>query len=149
MKLAPEDADILERLTQKYGGSFMLAEDAVKTPATHFGQVLHELAAAKEKHPHFVDRMTYLSDVGADTHLEFMRNHLKLEIEVNDCDMHAVLLCEFYEAMQTYAHGDLAHARQELAQCAAVCIRGMEYIQNEIDKQNTKQTTTTQGDTTP
>lgn len=99
--------------------------------------VLDELQYAKEKHPHFIDRMTYLSDVGADTHLEFMRNHLDLSIEVNDCDMYAVLLCEFYEAMQAYTHGDLAHARQELAQCAAVCIRGMEYIEGELAKQHT------------
>jgi hypothetical protein len=104
--------------------------------------VLDELEKAKEKHPHFVDRMTCLSDVGADTHLEFMRNHLKTSIKANDCDMYAVLLCEFYEAMAAYTHGDLAHARQELAQCAAVCIRGMEYIEDEVaGQQTTKETT--------
>ena len=37
-------------------------------------------------------------------------------------------------ALHAYAHGELAHARQELAQCAAVCIRGMEYIEAEIEK---------------
>ena len=95
--------------------------------------VLDELENAKRKHPHFIDRMTCLSDVGADTHLTFMRNFLNTSIDSNDCDMYAVLLCELYEAIQAYAHGDLEHARQELAQCAAVCIRGMEYIEAEID----------------
>lgn len=97
--------------------------------------VLDELENAKRKHPHFIDRMTCLSDVGADTHLKFVRDHLNTSIMAGDCAMYAVLLCEFYEAMQAYAHGDLAHARQELAQCAAVCIRGMEYIENEMHKQ--------------
>jgi hypothetical protein len=42
-----------------------------------------------------------------------------------------VLNCEVAEAIQAFAQGDLAHARQELAQCAAVCIRGMEWLEAE------------------
>lgn len=49
---------------------------------------------------------------------------------------------KWLEAYQAYAHGDLAHARQELAQCAAVCIRGMEYIEAEIAGQHTTKETT-------
>jgi hypothetical protein len=56
-----------------------------------------------------------------------------------------VLQCELDEAFQAYAHGDLAHARQELAQCAAVCIRGMEYIEHEIAEQQTTKENDTNG----
>ena len=96
--------------------------------------VATELAAAKKKHPHFVDRMTCLSDVGADTHLNFARRSLDIEKKAGDVELRSVLVCEFYEALQAYTHCDLAHARQELAQCAAVCIRAMEYIEKEMEE---------------
>lgn len=101
---------------------------------TNLELVAAELAAAKRKHPHFVDRITCLSDVGADTHLDINRHSLDIERKAGDVELRSVLACEFYEALQAYTHGDLARARQELAQCAAVCIRAMERIEMEIRK---------------
>lgn len=100
---------------------------------TNLELVAAELEAAKKKHPRFIDRMTCLSDVGADTHLDFARHSLDIEKKSGDVELRSVLVCEFYEALQAYAHGDLAHARQELAQCAAVCVRAMEEIEKEME----------------
>lgn len=113
--------------------------------------VLDELEKAKRKHPHFVDQFVS-SEASAewfDMEANASRKVLRDAESAGVCQFLHVLSCEWWGAYQAYAHGDLAHARQELAQCAAVCIRGMEYIEDEIDRQNTKQTTTTQGDTTP
>lgn len=38
---------------------------------------------------------------------------------------------EFYEALNAYQQGDKAHALQELAQCGAVILRMMDFVQNE------------------
>ena len=111
--------------------------------------VLDELDNAKRKHPHFVDRFIKCTESVADMLLTEARTALGHAKDCKLVDFRHVLGCECYEAFQAYAHGDLAHARQELAQCAAICIRGIEYVQSEIDKQNTKQPTTTQGETTP
>lgn len=76
--------------------------------------VLDELAAAKEKHPHFVDYFTELSPSVTDSMLSTQRKVLAYYIEWKTCDFKSVLDCEILEAMSAYAHGDLAHARQEL-----------------------------------
>lgn len=103
--------------------------------------VLDELENAKRKHPHFIDDFCSLTSSDSDRILSLHRERLAQYIDWKSCDFHTVLLCEVYEAMQAYAHGDLAHARQELAQCAAVCIRGMEYIEGELAKQHTTKET--------
>lgn len=110
--------------------------------------VLDELAHAKEKHPKFVDYFM-TNRIGTEVDLQCSRVILRGEQYLGHVAFADVLQCELDEAFDAYAHGDLAHARQELAQCAAICIRGIEYVQSEIDKQNTKQPTTTQGETTP
>ena len=102
--------------------------------------VIEELEAAKKKHPHFVDRIFWLpaSTLSADEDLEMMRARLADTIAGGRCNVGALLRCELEEAKNAYAHGDLAHARQELAQCAAVCIRAMEYIEDKINKETNK-----------
>lgn len=97
--------------------------------------VLDELENAKRKHPHFIDYFCELSSTVADSMLANQRDSLNKFAEWGTCDFRAVLVCEMWETMSAYAQGDLAHERQELAQCAAVCIRGMEYIENEQTKQ--------------
>lgn len=97
--------------------------------------VLDELENAKRKHPHFVDhffrKVPQFDVVGFK--LNDARRLLEAATNAGVVDFNNVLRCEVWEAIEAYAHGDLAHARQELAQCAAVCIRGMEFIQSELD----------------
>lgn len=91
-----------------------------------------ELFFAKEMHPHFIDKFTRLPKQDIDTMLDDARHCLAMLTADGMADFHAVLICELYEALAAYAEGDLRHAKQELAQCAAVCLRGMEYLDNEI-----------------
>lgn len=44
-----------------------------------------------------------------------------------------VLLEEFAEAMNAYQHGDKKQCFQELAQCGAVILRMMEFVQKDIE----------------
>lgn len=96
--------------------------------------VAAELEAAKKKHQHFVDHFTKLSPSVTDSMLSAQRKVLADYIEWKTCDFISVLDCEILEAASAYAHGDLAHARQELAQCAAVCIRAMEYVEKKMEE---------------
>lgn len=104
---------------------------------TNLEMVAAELAAAKQKHPKFVDRIFWLpaSTLSADEDLEMMLARLADTIAGGRCNVGALLRCELEEAKNAYAHGDLAHARQELAQCAAVCIRAMEHVEHEMEIQ--------------
>lgn len=102
---------------------------------TNLELVAAELEAAKKKHPHFVDWIFRLpSLLTADEELEMMRAKLADQIAAGRCGVKVVLMCELEEARNAYAHGDIAHARQELAQCAAVCVRAMEEVQKEMEK---------------
>ena len=100
---------------------------------TNMELIAAELEAAKRKHPKFVDSLLpsekHWPANGYDEELEMSRRRLAEAVAGKHCDLHHVLQCEAYEAFAAYAHGDLAHARQELAQCAAVCIRAMEHVQ--------------------
>lgn len=101
---------------------------------TNIEMVEAELANAKRKHPHFIDHFTGLEVNGAMAWLENVRRVLENRGSFHEVNFMNVLQCEVAEAVEAYVHGELAHARQELAQCAAVCIRGMEFIETEIEK---------------
>jgi hypothetical protein len=105
---------------------------------TNLELVAAELAAAKKKHPKFVDSLLpseiHWPANWYDEELEMSRRRLEEAVAAKDCHLHHVLQCEAYEAFAAYAHGDLAHARQELAQCAAVCIRAMEHVEKEMEE---------------
>jgi len=103
---------------------------------TNLELVAAELAAAKQKHPHFVDRLLWPDSwpLHTEEELETERARLKSRIVHGTCSFRSVLRCEVAEFVDAYAHGDLAHARQELAQCAAVCIRAMEHIEKEMEE---------------
>ncbi len=105
--------------------------------------IMAEYDHAKRKHPGFINFFTSL--VG-ETRFDFQgysldqaRKRLKERTDKGIIDFESVLLCEVCEATYAYSRGELAHAQQELAQCAAVCIRGMEFIQAEIDKRAEKE----------
>lgn len=101
---------------------------------TNIELVEAELANAKRKHPHFIDHFTHVTAEEASSCLDVLRAFLCNRVQFNEVAFQSVLMCEIVEAIDAYTHGELAHARQELAQCAAVCIRGMEYIEAEIEK---------------
>ena len=103
---------------------------------TNLELVAAELGAAKKKHPKFVDRLLWQdsSPLHTEEELETERARLKSRIAHGTCSFRSVLRCEVAEAVDAYAHGDLANARKEFAQCAAVCIRAMEYNEKEMEE---------------
>lgn len=103
---------------------------------SNWSLVLDELDNAKRKHPKFVDhffRKCEQFDIVA-FKLNESRRILRQRTERGCVNFEAVLECEMWEAIEAYEKGDLAHARQELAQCAAVCIRAMEHIEKEMEE---------------
>ncbi len=103
---------------------------------TNLELVAAELEAAKKKHPKFVDRFAVFKPKWYDTNLEVCRRKNAMYEPTGQIEVTDVLKEEMWEAMSAYVHGDLAHAKQELAQCAAVCIRAMEEVQKEMEKTN-------------
>lgn len=101
---------------------------------TNLELVAAELDAAKKKHPKFVDYFTWTTCKTFSPELEYIRARLAVLTKQQNVKFQDILECEMYEALDAYAHGDLAHARQELAQCAAVCIRAMEHIEKEMEE---------------
>lgn len=96
---------------------------------TNLELVAAELAAAKKKHPHFCDRLLAPNPPFAWRVSESaIKAHNAQAAPSADC----IVMEELSEAFAAVEAGDLAHARQELAQCAAVCIRAMEYIEKEM-----------------
>lgn len=101
---------------------------------TNLEMVAAELEAAKKKHPKFVDRFSVFIPKFYDDNLSERRRKNALYEPTGQLEMPDILQEEMWEAMSAYSHGDLAHARQELAQCAAVCVRAMEYIEKEMEE---------------
>ena len=104
---------------------------------TNLELVAAELEAAKKKHPKLVDEFIPRHRIYPakfyDDELDAARWRLDRAKNAGSANFRNVLQCEVCEAISAYAHGDLAHAKQELAQCAAVCIRAMEYIEREME----------------
>lgn len=103
---------------------------------TNLEMVAAELEAAKKKHPKFVDRFTHWNKTETRDTLQRCREVLRGHKGEKSVEPIHVLQCELAEAYDAYARGKFAHASQELAQCAAVCLRAMEYVQNEMEKTN-------------
>ena len=122
---------------------------------TNLEMVAAELEAAKKKHPKFVDCLVRAYDDNYNIHvkgrrgnkahireardnLQGFRDDLKWWQDNKLVDVADILSCEICEAEEAYLTNDFAHARQEFAQCAAVCIRAMEYIQQQQQTEETK-----------
>ena len=101
---------------------------------TNLELVAAELEAAKQKHPKFVDRFSVFVPKHYDDKLSECRRKNAMYEPTGQLEMPDILQEEMWEAMSAYAHGDIAHARRELAQCAAVCVRAMEYIEKEMEE---------------
>ena len=105
-----------------------------KRRKTNMELIKAELANAKQKHPKFVDYFMHDSLTETQNKLAELRRVLDNRISYGEVGIAVILSCELEEAKEAYAKGEFEHARLELAQCAAVCIRGMEYIEAEIEK---------------
>ena len=95
----------------------------------HKFRIEEHYAHAREKHPYFCDIITCLSESGADTHLSIYRATLAAEIEAEAVETGTLLDCEFYEAMQAYTHGDIAHAVEECYDAIAVLLRTIDVLE--------------------
>lgn len=100
----------------------------------HLDMVRTELNNAKKKHPHFVDAISFSCPSLSEQALESARNCLAYASKRDLVDVEGVLTCEFYEAIEAVVNGDYEHARQEFAQCAAVCIRAMERCEEAMER---------------
>ena len=96
---------------------------------THAKRITDHYLHAREKHPYFCDRLTCFSDTGADTYLEIHREILIASEYVGDVEAVDIILCELYEAVQAYTHGDKAQAVEELYDCIAVCLRAIDVLE--------------------
>lgn len=96
--------------------------------------ILQELSYAKTKHPEFVKTMTVWNAERISWRLKGMREHLNLPDTTCEKDFEDILHCEVLEFLEAYTHGDYCHAIQELAQCAAVCVRAMEKCEERLQE---------------
>lgn len=95
----------------------------------HISNILKHYANACEKHPYFCDRLTCLSETGADTHLELYRATLEAGKCAGDVEAVDIIQCELYDAVQAYAHGDNAKAVEELYDCIAASLRTIDVLE--------------------
>ena len=93
-------------------------------------QMKIELAEAESKHPHFADGVSGRSRMNVSVNLEFLREKNGKPPYMAD----SILSEEFFEAIEAYQKEDPVHAQQELAQCGAVILRMMEFVENEIEE---------------
>lgn len=98
-----------------------------------FKKIQAEYVAACEKHPKFCDEVI---PPGFDFSEEEKR-WKKWNDEATIYYASDLFNEEFYEALNAYQQGDKEHALQELAQCGAVILRMMDFVQNEINNQQT------------
>lgn len=103
--------------------------DALAEELRTFSKIREHYEHAKEKHPYFCDMITYLSDCGADTHLDIYRATLAAEIARNSVAVGTVLSCEYYKALQAYTRGNTAAAVEECYDAIAVLLRMVDVLE--------------------
>lgn len=52
-----------------------------------------------------------------------------MEKSLDEIEADSVIQCEFCEAVQAYAHGDIAHAVDYLYKAAVVCLRSIDVLE--------------------
>ncbi len=101
--------------------------NTVKT--RHFWMIHKELEKACAKHPKFCDFMTYTKKSVNSVGLGLLRKENSKGPYYAD----RILCEEIMEATEAYLDGDLEHCLQELAQCGAVILRMMQFVQDEME----------------
>ena len=99
----------------------------------HIEAIEKALEHAKAKHPHFCDEICNAYTLGRSGEtLKSNRRILKRQVDGGYSSAVTILICELAEAIEAYAHGDLAHCLEELAQVGAVNIRMMEAVEEKM-----------------
>lgn len=97
---------------------------------TNLELVAAELDAAKKKHSFFASA---LIDPYAPIAWSADEEKIKRRNSHGPITADNIILEEIAEAFAAVERGELAHARQELAKCAAVCVRAIEHIEHEME----------------
>lgn len=92
-------------------------------------KIIEHYNHAREKHPYFADRITCLSERGANARLYLYRELLDTEEHTGHLEAVDIIQCELYEAMQAYTHGDKTQAVEELYDCVAVLLRTIDVLE--------------------
>lgn len=100
-----------------------------KVKTRFFWMIHNELDKAEKKHPKFCDKMT-----GAvQEHMEEYEHRIKAVNSKGPYYAEFLLDEEKVEAMNAYLKGEKEHCLQELAQCGAVILRMMQFVQDEME----------------
>lgn len=97
----------------------------------HMPFVCQEYYHAVDKYPDFVTKFTADTTV-----LTAVENSLAIARTASDAEkkegysFERTINEEVLEVFEAYIKGEYRHCYQELAQCAAVCVRGMDWIRN-------------------
>ena len=96
----------------------------------HMNMISAEYNAACKKHPKFCDML-----INKQTDWEWQELFIK-KVNDNGAPYYGenLILEELAEALNAYQKGYKAHAMQDLAQCGAVILRMMDYVQNEMEE---------------
>jgi len=95
----------------------------------HAARIERHYKHARQKHPYFCDRITCLSETGADTHLGIYRATLAVAELAGNIEAVDVVQCELYEAVQAYTKGDIPNAIEECYDAIAVLLRIVEVLE--------------------
>lgn len=99
-----------------------------------------ELRHAESKHPKFCDCYDSFIHAGDKTEITEVLTYIQSRndqlAKTNKIGAINILHEEVLEATMAYLEGDLPHCLQELAQCGAVILRTMEFVKNEMEKEN-------------
>lgn len=95
---------------------------------THFEMIQEELEKAEKKHPKFCDEYTAFDLPTA------IAGEVSCKLANSKGPYQADLLLqeEVWEATVAYKKGDKEHCLQELAQCGAVILRMMQFVEENL-----------------
>lgn len=98
--------------------------------AKHIRMIEQEFSKACEKHPKFCDIITRKSERYLARLETFRKKHTTTMFKRKQVYSAELILDEeIKEALHSYKQGDREHCLQELAQCGAVILRMMQYVE--------------------
>lgn len=103
-------------------------------------QIDVELLKATKKYPHFADRFIspYTTNRDIKTELDVARHKSDAECDRHYWSVEATLREEVAEVMEAASTLQWDNCKQELAQVAAVCVRAIEWINNQQTTEESK-----------